>query len=230
MANRMLDTELWSDSKISDDFTPEDKYFWLFLLTTRYGNLSGCFEVTVKQIGRDMGYSEESVRNLIYRFQNVHKMIAYDDKTKELYIFNWFRYNWTKSPKFEKALMDFANKIKNQGFKEHLLETYENYISGDTVLIPYLYGSNTNTISNTNTKPKSNNFTPPTLEQVKQYCQERNNQVDASKFIDFYTSKGWMVGKNKMKDWKASVRTWEKDTTSKNAEINIGFNSGVTKI
>ena len=53
-------------------------------------------------------------------------------------------------------------------------------------------------------------FTPPTLEEVKAYCLERGNQVDAEQFIDFYSSKGWMVGKNPMKDWKACVRTWEK--------------------
>ena len=53
-------------------------------------------------------------------------------------------------------------------------------------------------------------FTPPTIEQVSIYCLERNNGVDANKFVDFYTSKGWTVGKNKMKDWQACIRTWEK--------------------
>ena len=52
-------------------------------------------------------------------------------------------------------------------------------------------------------------FVPPTAEEVKEYCDSRNNSVDPEKFVDFYASKGWMVGKNKMKDWKAAVRTWE---------------------
>lgn len=52
-------------------------------------------------------------------------------------------------------------------------------------------------------------FIPPTLEQVTSYCSERKNNVDPQRFIDFYESKGWMVGKNKMKDWQAAVRTWE---------------------
>ena len=64
--------------------------------------------------------------------------------------------------------------------------------------------------SHTNDKPKRKVFTPPTVEEVKQYCQERNNNVDAETFVDFYECKGWMVGKNKMKDWKAAVRTWER--------------------
>lgn len=53
-------------------------------------------------------------------------------------------------------------------------------------------------------------FTPPTVEEVSRYCQERNNEVDAQMFVNFYESKGWMIGKNRMKDWKASVRTWER--------------------
>lgn len=61
-------------------------------------------------------------------------------------------------------------------------------------------------------KKNSSHFVPPTLEEVKAYCIERNNKVDADRFIDFYSSKGWMVGKNKMKDWKACIRTWEKDS------------------
>ena len=53
-------------------------------------------------------------------------------------------------------------------------------------------------------------FTPPTLEEVKAYCIERGNNVDAERFIDYYTANGWKVGKNSMKDWKAAVRTWER--------------------
>lgn len=52
-------------------------------------------------------------------------------------------------------------------------------------------------------------FTPPTIEEVRSYCQERRNNVDAIRFFNFYEMKGWMVGKTKMKNWKAAVRTWE---------------------
>lgn len=53
-------------------------------------------------------------------------------------------------------------------------------------------------------------FVPPTPEEVNTYCRERNNGIDGSEFCDFYQSKGWLVGKSKMKDWKAAVRAWEK--------------------
>ena len=55
----------------------------------------------------------------------------------------------------------------------------------------------------------SKRFTPPTLDEVRDYCYDRGNGVDPQRFVDYYTSNGWMVGKNKMKDWKAAVRTWE---------------------
>lgn len=57
---------------------------------------------------------------------------------------------------------------------------------------------------------KAKRFYPPTLDEVKQYCEERKNNIDPMAFIDFYSSKGWMIGKNRMKDWKAAVRTWER--------------------
>ena len=56
---------------------------------------------------------------------------------------------------------------------------------------------------------KRGGFTPPTLSEVQAYCAERNNNVDAETFVNFYQSKDWYVGKNKMKDWKAVIRTWE---------------------
>ena len=70
-------------------------------------------------------------------------------------------------------------------------------------------------------------FTPPDVDTVREYCIERNNSVDARAFIDFYSSKGWMIGKNKMKDWKAAVRTWERsrNNTVKDEKKTTGFNN-----
>ena len=59
-------------------------------------------------------------------------------------------------------------------------------------------------------------FTPPTVEEVRAYCLERKNGVDPEKFVDFYSAKGWRIGKDPMKDWKAAVRTWEKRESPKN--------------
>ena len=56
---------------------------------------------------------------------------------------------------------------------------------------------------------RSKRFIPPTVDEVREYCEERGNSVDPQRFVDYYSSNGWMVGKTKMKDWKAAVRTWE---------------------
>ena len=61
-------------------------------------------------------------------------------------------------------------------------------------------------------------FKKPTLEEVKQYCLERGNNIDAERFIDSNEAKGWMIGKNKMKDWKAAIRTWERNQIKWNVE------------
>ena len=60
-------------------------------------------------------------------------------------------------------------------------------------------------------KGKAKRFTKPTLEEIKAYCIERKNNVDPERFYDYYEANGWKVGKNAMKDWKASVRTWERN-------------------
>lgn len=70
--------------------------------------------------------------------------------------------------------------------------------------------------------PTRKRFSPPTVEDVYSYCLERGNQVDPQRFVDYYTSNGWMVGKNKMKDWKAAVRTWEKSSPKSTAPRKNG--------
>ncbi len=62
---------------------------------------------------------------------------------------------------------------------------------------------------------KSNRFTKPTVEQIKKYCDERKNAVNAQYFFDYYESKGWLVGKTPMKNWQAAVRTWERNEITK---------------
>ena len=70
----------------------------------------------------------------------------------------------------------------------------------------------------------TNKFIKPTLEEVKQYCLERENNIDPENFIDYYNSVGWKVGKNQMKDWKAAIRTWERRNKEVKNVINKGSN------
>lgn len=75
------------------------------------------------------------------------------------------------------------------------------------------------------TKAKNLKFKIPNLQEVQNYCNERKNGISAFKFINFYQSKDWMVGKNKMKDWQAAIRTWETDKpTEKNGTATAKSN------
>ena len=66
-------------------------------------------------------------------------------------------------------------------------------------------------------------FIPPTIDEVKSYCAERKNGISAEQFVDFYTSKGWMVGSAKMKDWRSAVRTWERRDRERVGAQNSAF-------
>lgn len=79
-------------------------------------------------------------------------------------------------------------------------------------------------------KSKSNKFVAPTLDEVSAYCNERHNNVDANRFIDYYTSNGWMVGKNKMKDWKAAVRNWERGNNNTSSSGGDKFMQDLKRI
>lgn len=62
---------------------------------------------------------------------------------------------------------------------------------------------------------KKEKFKAPSVEEVQEYCNERGNNIDAQHFVDYYSARGWMLGKNKIKDWKACVRTWERNDSFK---------------
>lgn len=68
-------------------------------------------------------------------------------------------------------------------------------------------------------KEPAKTFKKPTAEEVEEYCRERNNGINAQQFVDFYESKGWKIGSSPMKDWKASVRTWENRAGPKNEAV-----------
>jgi hypothetical protein len=80
-------------------------------------------------------------------------------------------------------------------------------------------------VNNVNNEKKVKKI-PPVLEDVKKYCDERKNNINPQTFIDFYQSKNWMIGKNKMKCWKSSVRTWEKRNNNGNQKTGNNENKG----
>lgn len=86
----------------------------------------------------------------------------------------------------------------------------------------YIHEERNNNISNDILIKKETNsrFVPPTLDEVRAYCNERNNLVDPEAFIAFYQSNGWKVGKNPMKNWKSAIITWEKNDKNKSSSMS----------
>lgn len=164
MPKRLIDTDLWNNEEIIENFTAEDKYFWLYLLTSPHNNICGVFKNSPNLIARDMGLHKDTIVNLLYRFENVHNLIATDKETNEVLILNWYKFNWTKSPKITTLIEKEIGTIKSTNIKQ-LLEDRISIIFNDkdTVSIPYPYPTNTNSISNniynninTNTNIKEN--------------------------------------------------------------------------
>ncbi len=160
---RQIYTTFWTDAKVADDFTPEDKYFYLYLLTNAHTNLSGCYEISKKQISNDTGYTIEVVTRLLDRMQNVHEIAAYSDDTKEVLLYNWHKYNWSKSYKVLKGVANEYERIKNPDFRQEIYNLLSDYgYETDTLSIPYTYPMHTSvtvTVSNTVTDTVNNTDT-----------------------------------------------------------------------
>jgi len=96
---RMVRTDFWKNPIVLEEMTPEDKYFYLYLLTNPHTTQIGIYKITQKQMAFDLGYSIESVHALMERFTLHHKLICYSPDTRELAIKNWGKYNLDKGGK-----------------------------------------------------------------------------------------------------------------------------------
>ena len=219
---RNISLTFWTDSKVDDDFTPEDKYFYLYLLTNPHTNICGCYEISMKQMERETGYNSDTVKRLLKRMETVHEVIRYNESTKEVLVINWSKYNWSASDKVKKAVIEVASHIKSEELKRYVMHM---------VSIRYAYSmetsvtdTDTDTVSETETETETENrkqrvrplqssasrprFLPPDVETVENYCKETGIWIDVEAFVAYYEANGWMVGRNHMKDWKAAVRKW----------------------
>lgn len=146
---RNVSMTFWTDSKIVDDFSPEDKYFYLYLLTNPHTNLCGCYEISMKQIADEMGYGVQKVKGLVKKLEKEHDVIRYNKDTKEVLVLKWNRYNWTKSEKFRVPLSKEIEAIKCEEFKLYLTDIFD---GKDTVSIGYRYTTDTTvSVSDTDT-------------------------------------------------------------------------------
>ncbi len=127
---RYVYTNFWEDPKVSETFTPEDKLFFLYLLTNSHTTQIGIYKITKKAIAFEMGYSIESVNSLIARFEEHHKMIIYNEETRELAIKNWGKFNLNKGGK---PVVDCVNKELNNVECRELIEYVSQGIKSEQI-------------------------------------------------------------------------------------------------
>lgn len=121
---RKIETRFWSDTYIQEEMSAEDKYFYLYLMTNEYTKQIGIYSISKKQMSFDLGYSIESVKALLQRFENHHKLIKYDSETREIILLNWAKNNLNVGGK---PIQDLIKKeIKEIKNKDFLFLMYEN--------------------------------------------------------------------------------------------------------
>lgn len=145
---------------------------------------------------KDKGLIECKVKGIpAKRYFEIH-----EDRLLELFKFKFSKNLRHSSEKFKE--LDVENFQSNKNIENKNIEKeYNNNNIGEKKFSP--------------TPTKKKKFVKPSLDDVRAYCQERQNNVDAERFVDYYEANGWKVGKNPMKDWKAAVRTWEKNSYNK---------------
>lgn len=129
---RNIQLAFWTDSKVADDFTPEDKYFYLYLLTNPHTNTCGCYELSIRQMSNETGYSQDTIERLIERFALIHNVIRYSRDNKEILVINWHKYNWNSSDKLRTSILNNIKVIKTPSYKDYLLHCLNGDIEDDT--------------------------------------------------------------------------------------------------
>ena len=125
---RVVDTEFWNDSKVSDLFSAEDKYFMLYLLTNPHTTQLGIYELSVSKAANELGYSKDVVKVLLERFQNKYELIKYNEITSEVAIKNFLRHSIVKGGKpVMDCLLKEEKKIKDKELLTYIFNNLNNY-------------------------------------------------------------------------------------------------------
>jgi hypothetical protein len=218
---RNVHISFWSDPKVVDDFTPEDRYFYIYLITNPHTNLCGCYEVSMKQMSDELGYNKETIEKLIDRFHKIHGVLDYNKQTKEMLLYNWSKYNWTKSPKLQAALLKEIPKVKCPEFHDYL----ERIMSGEDAPIPYPYPMDTtDTVTDTDTDSVSVNKKKPKKHKYGEYTNVLLTDEELDKLKTEYSDweerierlSSYIASTGKAyKSHYATIRNWARKDTGR---------------
>lgn len=175
---RNVRLSFWTDNKVIDEFTPEDKYFYLYLLTNPQTNLCGCYEISYKSMSEDTGYNKDTCLRLLKRFDEVHNVIKFNESTKEVLILNWYKYNWSSSAKTLSGVMATAKHIKCEAFKKYVLCVVESVKNGDKEPVRYPIDTSvavavSDSVTETDTVNNKKNSTGEDIKEIITYLNEK---------------------------------------------------------
>lgn len=122
---RQVHCDFWQDAFVLD-LTPEEKYFYLYLMTNSKTKQCGVYELPKRIIETETGYNRETVEKLLQRFVDYGK-IQYNDTTKEIMLINWIKYNRIQSPKVIACIAKELNEVKHKPFVSTFLEVCKEY-------------------------------------------------------------------------------------------------------
>lgn len=151
-----------------------------------------------KKIMRMIGTSEDDMKVLLA------KRFLLSFQSGVVVIKHWLIHNTIRMDRFNPTTYEKEKKLLTTKENKAYTEVATNRQPDGNLLVTQVKLSKVNL-----SKERESRFAPPSLEEVKTYCEERQNSVNTDQFYNFYSSKGWMVGRNKMKDWQAAIRTWE---------------------
>lgn len=124
---RQIYAEFWRDAKVIEEMTPDDKLFYLYLLTNPNTTQIGIYGITKKQMAFELGYSLETVNTLFKRFENELGLIEYDSETREICLINWGKYNFPRAGKpIEDCVKKELKAVKNTDFIKIIYQKIEN--------------------------------------------------------------------------------------------------------
>ncbi|WP_373598720.1 DnaD domain protein [Paraclostridium bifermentans] len=202
---RKVHTEFWRDPRVLEELTPEDKLFFLYLLTNPNTTQLGIYKITKKQIAFELGYSIESINILMERFENKYDFIKYNSETRELAIKMWGKYNLTRGGK---PMIDCIEKeikeVKDTSLVDYILINIEKD-DIKKVLVKYLENINNNdTYDDTLPNIKQEK------EKEKEEEKEKDKDIDKEKVSDYEKIYEENIGVvNQI------VKDWIKDITNK---------------
>ena len=197
MAERRMFTQkiIDSDAFLDMPLSAQCLYFHLNMRADDDG-----FVNNPKKVQRMLGASEDDLKILLA------KRFILGFESGVIVIKHWRMHNLLRKDRYNPT--QYQEEFQRLGLKDNGSYTEQNHLLATT----WQPDGNQLATQDRIVKErivKEKRFLPPSVDDVRAYCQERKNNISPERFVDFYSSKGWMVGKNPMKDWKACIRTWE---------------------